>query len=124
MPDHYLSNKQLSDFKQSLLDKKKSLIASIEVKTKETQQNHAAETDLLDIASNLEIKTRLISEIDRDTMMLQRINKAINDFDLDFGYCVDCGVEIGIKRLNFDPSSSRCFECQNISEKKSRLYNR
>jgi DnaK suppressor protein len=124
MSDHYLSKKQLANYKQSLFDRKNKVIISIELKTKETQNNHAAETDLLDIASNLESKTRLISEIDRDTLMLKRIDKAIRDFELDFGYCVDCGVEIGIKRLNFDASASRCYECQNGFEKKLRLYNR
>lgn len=122
--DHYLSEKQLSDYKNSLVDKKEKLILSIEAKSKETQSNHAAESDVLDIASNLEAKNRLVSEIDRDTLMLKRIEKAIRDFEMDFGYCIDCGVEIGAKRLDFDPSASRCFDCQDIHEKTSRLYSR
>jgi DnaK suppressor protein len=29
----------------------------------------------------------------------------------DFGYCDDCGEEIAIKRLEFEPSTRRCISC-------------
>ena len=117
-----MSDEQLSEYKNKLLDKKAKLLKSIKEKSLETQTNHAAESDVLDIASNLEAKNRLISEIDRDTAMLKRVERALEVFDVDFGYCIDCGVEIEAKRLDFDPAASRCFECQDIFEKKSRLY--
>ncbi|WP_372884789.1 TraR/DksA family transcriptional regulator [Shimia sp.] len=31
--------------------------------------------------------------------------------DGDFGYCDDCGEEIALKRLEFDPSVVRCISC-------------
>lgn len=122
MLDHHLTEAQLSKYKEQLIEKKIRLLKTIEDKTKETQKFHADETDVLDIASNLEAKNRLISEIDRDTLMLKRVEKAIENFDIDFGYCVDCGVEIEDKRLDFDPAASRCFDCQDIHEKRSRLH--
>ncbi|MEQ9693223.1 TraR/DksA C4-type zinc finger protein [Shimia sp. SDUM112013] len=29
----------------------------------------------------------------------------------DFGYCEDCGEEIALKRLEFDPAALRCISC-------------
>ncbi|MDA7424661.1 TraR/DksA family transcriptional regulator [Thalassococcus lentus] len=29
----------------------------------------------------------------------------------EFGYCDDCGEEIAIKRLELDPTASRCISC-------------
>ena len=29
----------------------------------------------------------------------------------DYGYCFGCGEEIDIRRLAFDPTSTRCIEC-------------
>lgn len=36
---------------------------------------------------------------------LQRIE------DGEYGYCVDCGDFIGMKRLEFDPAAPRCIAC-------------
>jgi len=29
----------------------------------------------------------------------------------EFGYCEDCGDDIAIKRLEFDPAASKCIQC-------------
>ena len=29
----------------------------------------------------------------------------------DFGYCEECGEDIAVKRLEFDPSARRCISC-------------
>ena len=29
----------------------------------------------------------------------------------EFGYCEDCGDQIAIKRLEFDPAAIKCIEC-------------
>jgi DnaK suppressor protein len=36
---------------------------------------------------------------------LERLNSG------DFGYCDDCGDEIALKRLEFDPTVTRCIGC-------------
>lgn len=30
----------------------------------------------------------------------------------DYGYCVDCGVDIPFERLKIQPTATRCVECQ------------
>jgi DnaK suppressor protein len=43
---------------------------------------------------------------------LQRIHSALRRIgEDDYGYCFLCGEEIGVARLNIDPSITRCMEC-------------
>lgn len=41
-----------------------------------------------------------------------RIRAALDRIgDGDFGYCLDCGEEIGLKRLSLDPTLPTCVSC-------------
>ena len=47
----------------------------------------------------------------RDTRVL-RIDSALKRMDIDeFGYCQNCGDEIGKKRLDLDPTVPACLAC-------------
>lgn len=34
----------------------------------------------------------------------------------EFGYCKDCEEPIPVKRLEFDPTSTRCVDCASVAE--------
>jgi DnaK suppressor protein len=41
-----------------------------------------------------------------------RLKAALKRMDEgEFGYCEDCGEDIAVKRLEFDPSASKCIQC-------------
>ncbi len=43
---------------------------------------------------------------------IQRIEAALARLDSgDYGYCVECGEEIGAKRLEVDPAAAFCITC-------------
>ncbi len=43
---------------------------------------------------------------------LQRIDASLRRLDRgDYGYCVECGEEISPKRLDIDPTTTRCISC-------------
>jgi len=43
---------------------------------------------------------------------LRRIAAALARLDADeYGWCVECGEEIGAKRLEIDPAAARCRDC-------------
>ncbi len=44
-------------------------------------------------------------EEDRVESALRRLESG------DYGYCISCGDEIGLKRLEFDPAASTCIRC-------------
>ncbi|MDO6522234.1 TraR/DksA C4-type zinc finger protein [Shimia thalassica] len=48
----------------------------------------------------------------RRDLQLKGLHKALQRLaDGDFGYCDDCGEDIARKRLDFDPSVTRCINC-------------
>jgi DnaK suppressor protein len=50
-------------------------------------------------------------ELERIDAALQRIASG------DFGYCVQCGEDIGLERLEFDPTTPLCIACARQSER-------
>lgn len=52
---------------------------------------------------------------------MKKIEKTINKLDSDdFGYCEDCGEEIGIKRLEARPTADLCVNCKLLAEIKEK----
>lgn len=48
----------------------------------------------------------------RRALDLARIDAALARMDEgDYGYCVSCGEEIGVKRLELDPAVPTCIDC-------------
>ncbi|UUX50865.1 TraR/DksA family transcriptional regulator [Nisaea acidiphila] len=48
----------------------------------------------------------------RRSLELQRIATALERIeDEEFGYCVSCGEEIPLKRLDLDPAVTTCVDC-------------
>ena len=54
-----------------------------------------------------------IAEIDRHVRELQRIEGALRRLaEGRYGYCVDCGKTIAVRRLQANPAAARCYDCQ------------
>ena len=54
----------------------------------------------------------------RRNLELLRIEKAFQRLeDGDFGYCIECGAEIPLKRLEIDPTATHCVKCASLLEK-------
>ena len=49
-------------------------------------------------------------ELQKITAALQRIESG------DYGYCLDCGELIAIKRLELDPAATLCIACASARE--------
>ena len=49
---------------------------------------------------------------------LMRIQAALDRLEVgDYGYCVECGEEIPLKRLEIDPAASHCVNCARTAER-------
>ena len=65
---------------------------------------------------NLELRTR-----DRERKLLKKIEQALDKIDKgDYGFCEDCGAEIGIRRLEARPTAVKCIDCKTFEEIKER----
>lgn len=48
----------------------------------------------------------------RHQLEIQQINQALQRIkDDDYGYCLECGEEISLKRLEINPSTKLCISC-------------
>gem|GEM_PF-5809978 len=120
--EKYMNINQLNHFKSILTRLENQLITKINRATHNINDEITHCSDPVDRASqeeefNLELKSR-----DRERKLLKKIAEAlrrINDFR-DYGYCDDCGAEIGIKRLEARPTTTQCIECKTISEIKAK----
>jgi DnaK suppressor protein len=58
---------------------------------------------------------------DRESKLLKKIEEAIGLIDVkDYGYCEECGEEIGIRRLEARPTATLCIDCKTIDEVRER----
>ena len=56
--------------------------------------------------------------MDRDARELAAVNAALRRLaNGTFGVCADCGADIGLPRLEAQPTATRCIECETRHEK-------
>ena len=106
--DHF--REILNAWKKELLDdinKTMSVMQDENINLPDPNDRATLETD-----RSLELRTR-----DRERKLVKKINDSLVDLDKgDYGYCEDCGVDIGIKRLEARPTASLCIDCKSLSE--------
>jgi DnaK suppressor protein len=69
------------------------------------------ETDM-----SLELRSR-----DRERKLIKKIDEALKRMETgDYGYCENCGVEIGLERLEARPTAELCIDCKTQDELRER----
>lgn len=104
---------------QADLVEKRARLIEFEAEVSELREN---EQDPIDVASIVEQRTNKMAEIQRLQASIRSLEKALGSFDDDFGYCQACGEEIGVKRLEANPSVTTCITCQTAHEKKQKQF--
>jgi DnaK suppressor protein len=115
--EEYMNKKQITHFRNILANWKEQLMEDVDRTMHHMQDEASNYPDPVDRASqeeefNLELRTR-----DRERKLLKKIEDTLMRInDQDYGYCDDCGAEIGIRRLEARPTATQCIECKTISE--------
>ncbi|MEY3182884.1 MAG: polymerase-binding protein DksA [Pseudomonadota bacterium] len=116
--EHYMSDQQLSHFRQILNAWKLELMREVDNTISGMKASSAdVLADLNDRATqeeafNLELRTR-----DRERKLLKKIEDALQQIDeKEYGYCESCGIEIGIRRLEARPTAALCIDCKTLAE--------
>ncbi|QEL64734.1 dnaK suppressor protein [Oryzomicrobium terrae] len=119
--EEYMNSKQLEHFRKMLETLKQELVEDIE-RTVHTMQDEATVfADPNDRASQetdmaLELRNR-----DRERKLIKKIDETVNRINSgDYGYCDNCGVEIGLKRLEARPTATLCIDCKTLEEIKEK----
>ena len=57
----------------------------------------------------------------RERKLIKKIESTLELIDQDeYGYCEECGVDIGIKRLEARPTATLCIDCKTLDEMRER----
>lgn len=113
----YMNSKQLDHFRKILNEIKAGLGEDID-RTVHTMQDEATIfADPNDRATQesdmgLELRNR-----DRERKLIKKINEMLAKIDADdYGYCDNCGIEIGLNRLEARPTATLCIDCKTLDE--------
>jgi DnaK suppressor protein len=112
-----MNEAQRAHFEQILLAWKRSLMEEVDRTVHHMQDEAANFPDPNDRATqesefSLELRTR-----DRERKLIKKIDEAIASLKQDeYGYCEDCGAEIGVQRLEARPTATQCIDCKTLDE--------
>jgi DnaK suppressor protein len=119
--EEYMSLAQRAHFKTMLAALKAELSQDIDRTVHEMQDDATVFADPNDRASqesdiSLELRNR-----DRERKLIKKIDETIARIDKnDYGYCENCGIEIGLKRLEARPTATLCIDCKTLEEQREK----
>lgn len=104
-------HKLLNNWKHALMEGVDATIQDLQASTQEVQADPCDQASQAESFS-LELRTR-----DRERKLIKKIEDALRLLESgDYGYCNECGVEIGIRRLEARPTATLCIDCKTIDE--------
>jgi len=115
--EEYMSDDQLAHFRQLLLEWKQQLQREVERTVHHMRDDATNYADPADRATQeeefaLELRTR-----DRERKLIRKIDQTLEKIRKDdYGYCEQCGVEIGLRRLEARPTATLCIDCKTLEE--------
>jgi DnaK suppressor protein len=119
----YMSKEQLEHFRTILNSWKRDLMVEVDRTVSHMKDEAANFPDPNDRATqeeefSLELRTR-----DRERKLIRKIDDALKRIeDGSYGYCLETGEEIGIKRLEARPVATLSIEAQERRERRERQY--
>jgi DnaK suppressor protein len=115
--EKYMNSKQLEHFRK-ILEKWQQQLLEEATHTKEDIKSSSINcADMVDRASAEEEVSLELRARDRERKLLKKISEALQSINENFyGYCNECGSEIGIRRLEARPTATQCIECKTIAE--------
>lgn len=119
--EEYMNLEQRKHFGAILSRWKQELMEEVD-RTKENMQSEANNAaDPSDRASQEEEFSLELRARDRERKLIKKINKTLELIEKDdYGFCEECGVEIGIRRLEARPTANLCIDCKTLAEIKER----
>ncbi len=113
----YMTPEHLAHFAEILRKWKDDLMAGVDKTIHHMQDEAANFADPNDRATqeeefSLELRTR-----DRERKLMAKINDALNRIEAtEYGFCDECGIEIGLERLAARPTATLCIDCKTLDE--------
>lgn len=119
--EEYMCENQEDHFRQILEKWKSSLLSGANITLQDMKQKKEHFADEADLASHEENFRLELRARDRERKLLKKIDQSLEAIKIrDYGFCEDCGEEIGIRRLEARPTATKCIECKTVSEMKEK----
>jgi DnaK suppressor protein len=121
--EQYMSKDQLEHFRKILLNWKRDLMMEVDRTVSHMKDEAANFPDPNDRATqeeefSLELRTR-----DRERKLIRKIDEALGRIeDGSYGYCLETGEQIGVKRLEARPVATLSIEAQERRERREKQY--
>jgi DnaK suppressor protein len=121
--EQYMNKEQLEHFARILQSWKRDLMVEVDRTVLHMKDEAANFPDPNDRATqeeefSLELRTR-----DRERKLIRKIDEALKRIeDGSYGYCLETGEEIGIKRLEARPVATLSVEAQERRERREKQY--
>lgn len=119
--EEYMNDRQRDHFMSLLRAWKQQLMEEVDRTVSHMKDEAANFPDPADRATqeeefSLELRTR-----DRERKLIKKIDSTIERIKTDdYGFCDQCGVEIGIRRLEARPTANLCVDCKTLDEIKEK----
>jgi DnaK suppressor protein len=121
--EQYMSKEQLEHFRTILTSWKQDLMLEVDRTVSHMKDEAANFPDPNDRATqeeefSLELRTR-----DRERKLIRKIDEALGRIeDGSYGYCLETGEQIGVKRLEARPVATLSLEAQERRERREKQY--
>jgi DnaK suppressor protein len=121
--EQYMSKDQLEHFRKILSSWKQDLMLEVDRTVSHMKDEAANFPDPNDRATqeeefSLELRTR-----DRERKLIRKIDEALGRIeDGSYGYCLETGEQIGVKRLEARPVATLSIEAQERRERREKQY--
>ena len=115
--EEYMNEKQQEHFKLILKAWRVELMEEVDRTVSHMKDEAANFPDPSDRATqeeefSLELRTR-----DRERKLIKKIDKTLIRIEEDdYGFCDQCGIDIGVRRLEARPTAELCVDCKTLDE--------
>lgn len=119
--EEYMNEAQQEHFKNMLVSWKQELMEEVDRTVSHMKDEASNFPDPADRATqeeefSLELRTR-----DRERKLIKKIDSTMERIENDdYGFCDQCGVDIGVRRLEARPTASLCVDCKTLDEIKEK----
>ena len=119
--EEYMNEKQREHFKLLLLAWKQELREEVDRTVTHMKDEAANFADPSDRATQEEEFSLELRARDRERKLIKKIDSTMELIDADdYGFCNQCGVDIGIRRLEARPTATLCVDCKTLDEIKEK----
>lgn len=119
--EEYMNENQREHFKVILKSWRYELMEEVDRTVSHMKDEAANFPDPSDRATqeeefSLELRTR-----DRERKLIRKIDKTLIRIEEDdYGFCDQCGIDIGVRRLEARPTAELCVDCKTLDEIRER----